>query len=530
MAKVEQLRPGPPGHPQARGAPEAGAPPSATYALSPLDQPTRASSAPELAAAFGRELAEQRVLFDGMNLVDLAHTVELMEEGVIPLEAGAALLAALLDLVRGSADFKADPALGDLYVNRQAWLNSRTSAAGWLGAGRARRECTTTAYHLIVRARLLTLAQALLDACGALLERAASYRDALMTDYTYLQPAQPTTFGHYLVGFAYPLLRDLDRVRALFGRTNLSPAGCGATSGSTVLRDRERLASLLGFDGLVTHARDAMWQADLPIETVAVATAACISQSRLAEDLQVFATTEFGLVDLDQAHSRTSAVMPQKKNPYALAYVRGIANQLIGMLASTASSARTPTGQVDNRLFVYGNVPWALEAAAEAIALMAGVVERLRLNSARANSSLESGFTTATDLAEAIMGKGRLDFARAHMVVSRLARNLAARGLGARDTTLHDVEQAARDVGAPEIGLSEQALKRALDARAAIASRVATGGAASAALERMVDECRARLDQHAVWRSRTASNLHAAEQRLLKHAGERSRTQPCPST
>ena len=91
-----------------------------------------------------------------------------------------------------------------------------------------------------------------------------------MADYTYLQPAQPTTFGHYLLGFAYPLLRDLERLQALFNRTNQSPAGCGSVNGSRLPQNRKRLAELLGFDGLAQHARDAMWQPDSPIETLSV--------------------------------------------------------------------------------------------------------------------------------------------------------------------------------------------------------------------------------------------------------------------
>ena len=134
------------------------------------------------------------------------------------------------------------------------------------GAGRARRKSTTTGYRIIVRSHVLEFASALIKCGSALVERAIEYRSALMADYTYLQPAQPTTFGHYLLGFAYPLLRDLERLQALFNRTNQSPAGCGSVNGSRMPQNRERLAELLGFDGLAQHARDAMWQPDNPIE------------------------------------------------------------------------------------------------------------------------------------------------------------------------------------------------------------------------------------------------------------------------
>src|SRR5205823_3087471 len=162
---------------------------------------------------------------------------------------------------------------------------------GWLGAGRARRESTTIGYRITVRSLLLAFGNALLQAGNALLARADEHRASLMADYTYLQAAQPTTFGHYLLGFVYPLLRDLDR---------------------------------------------------------------------LAEDLQIFATAEFGLVELADGHTRASVIMPQKKNPYALNYVRGATNELSGTLTAVTALGRTPSGQVDNRVFAYGDVPRAL--------------------------------------------------------------------------------------------------------------------------------------------------------------------------
>src|SRR5438270_11476277 len=338
--------------------------------------------------AFARELADQLALFKGMSLADLAHTVMLIEAGVISSAEGASLLSALLDLDEYPTDFTPTPESGDLYTNREAWLAARTPALGWLGAGRARRESTTTGYRITVRSYVLAFASALIMVGTALIERADEYRSTLMADYTYLQPAQPTTFGHYLLGFAYPLLRDLERLQGLYTRNNCSPAGCGSVNGSRLPQDRNRLAELLGFDGLVQHARDAMWQAYGPIETLSVVVASLVNLDRLAEDLQIFATAEFDLVELDEGNSRASVIMPQKKNPYALTYVRGAANELTGALAAAAALGRTPSAQVDNRVFAYGDVPHALETATGVAILMAGVRNGMRFNSPLASARL----------------------------------------------------------------------------------------------------------------------------------------------
>jgi argininosuccinate lyase len=475
--------------------------------------------APELVAtAFAHELATQLPLFDGMSQADLAHTVALLEAGVIPAAAGRALLAALLALHQHPPDFTPDPALGDLYTNREAWLAARTPATGWLGAGRARREATTIGYRIVLRGRLLALAGALLEAGTALLDRASEYRAALMADYTYLQPAQPTTFGHYLLTFAYPLLRDLDRLQALFARTNRSPAGCGSVNGSRLPQDRARLAELLGFDGLARHARDAMWQPDSPIETLSVAVAALVNLDRLAEDLQIFATAEFNLIDLADAHSRASVIMPQKKNPYALNYIRGVANQLIGALASSAAIGRTPSGQVDNRTFAYGDMPRALETATGAATLMAGVLRGLRFNAPLAAERVAGGFAPATDLAEVITLETDLDFRSAHRVVGRLVRDAATAGRSMRDLTSADLDAAAQAVLNRPLRISEAVFTAALDPANAVAARQGPGGAAPAPLAAMLGECRATLAAHAAWREQTTAHLLAAEETLLRQA------------
>src|SRR5208283_3512745 len=147
----------------------------------------------------------------------------------------------------------------------------RTSAIGWLGVARARREALTTAYHLALCDELLGLGEALAGAALVLNAASLQYRAALMPDFTYLQAAQPTTFGHYLQSFAWPMLRDLDRVLAIYDRVDACPAGIGSSNGSVTTQNRHRLSERLGFRQPVRHARDAMWQADIALEGAAIA-------------------------------------------------------------------------------------------------------------------------------------------------------------------------------------------------------------------------------------------------------------------
>jgi argininosuccinate lyase len=474
------------------------------------------SPAPDLVmTAFAAELEQQDALFEGVGLADIAHTIMLIEVGVIPADEGAVLLSFLLKLQPRPRDFVPDPALGDLYTNREAWLSARTAAAGWLGAGRARREATTTGYLVVTRWRLLEMISALIEIGRAIADCAERHRDSLMPDYTYLRAGQPTTFAHFLLGFGCALMRDLDRARALFGRINLSPAGCGSSNGSLLPQDRERLAALLGFDGLVRHARDAMWEADLPIEALGVATAALVNLDRLAEDLMIFSTAEFGFVELADAHARTSKIMPQKKNPFALGYIRAVANQLIGVQTAMAVCGRTPTGHMDNRMQPYGDVPRALGTAAGAAKLMGKTIAELTFDHSRARHALDSSFACATDLAELIMTKAGTDFRTAHRLIARLTRDMIDRGASSFRIANGDLDAVATAMIGRPLGLSQQQLDEAADPVTAVSRRIGIGGAAREAVSAVIDECRNCLAGHAQWQAATSDRLAASERGLL---------------
>ncbi len=466
-----------------------------------------------VARAFAEELRHQAGLAQAIGLVDLAYVVANTEAGHIPAEQGRPLLRALQELQQHSLAL--DPALGDLYTNREAWLYGRTPSTAWLGCGRARREASTTAFHLHVCDGLRALATQLLALGREMVHVAQREADTLVADYTYLQAGQPTTFGHYLLGFVGPLMRDLGRVQAFHARFDASPAGCGSTNGSPLAPDRRRVAELLGFGALVAHARDAMWQADGPIEGMAAVVAALVNMDRLAEDLMVFASAEFGVVALADSESRASKIMPQKKNPFALAYVRASANQAIGLQAALAASGRTPTGQMDNRMLAYGELPRALDLAAGAAELMGSVLAGLQVNREAAEHTLQRSFVLATDLAEALVRHGKLDPRSAHTVAGRIARVLHESGRAPQSLTPHDIAQASRASGGPALAISPAALAQALDPRSAIAQRTGEGAAGPAALARMLAHYGEQLDAAAAWCEAESQRKSLAQTALL---------------
>ncbi len=477
--------------------------------------------APELVQSACRlETGDSAILWQEMSLADLAHIVMLIEVGVVPADIGRRLLGVLLELHQTPvSDVELDPVLGDLYSNREGWVSRHdAAAAGWMSAGRARREASTTAYRIAVRRRLLTLTEGMADLVEALLDQAEGHIGTVMPDYTYLQQAHPTTLAHYLVSFAYPMLRDLDRLQACFRRTNASPGGGGSTNGSRLPLDRGRLMALLGFDGVIANTRDAMWQADGPVEVMAAIVALLVNLDRLAEDLMIWATQEFAFVDLADRHARASVIMPHKKNPYALAYVRGVAGVEIGRLASMANVGRTPSAQVDNRIFAYGEVPRALDTTIDTVRLMAGVLRGLTVNAAMMARRALQGHGQATDLAEVMMLEGGLNYRDAHKVVGWVVRHAVERGLPLREAGSDLIDQGARATLGRSLVLPADVVAAAVDPGAIVASRAGAGGAAREPMLQMIAECRAGARAASQWLAATAAALSAAEEQLVKHA------------
>jgi argininosuccinate lyase len=484
----------------------------------------RGGAAGELvAAAYAAESAHGPRLAHGLSLADLAHAVALVEGGDLRGADGPALLRGLLELheIPGDA-FPWDPAAGDAFNAREAELERRIgrSAAGWLSAGRPRRESFRVGLRLIARAGILELHEALVDQAAALARHARATRGALATDYTYLQPAQPTTVGHLLLTYAYPALRDAERLRALYAAFGLSVAGAGGSAGSRWALDRSRLAELLGADGLIEHAKDAAWQSDVYLELLAALAIAATHQSELGQDLEIYASQEFGLVELADAHSRASALMPQKKNPYALAAVRTQAGQAAGDVAAALVTLHTGSARTDHFHLLNGTVPRALAEAAVIARLMASVIDGLELHLERFDEIARASFVTAADVADVLALHAGLDYRSAHKVVGRAVRHLVDAGDPPSALTVARLSAAAEQAIGRSVELDERVLLAALDPAACAAARLQTGSSSPEAMREMLEHLDATLAHDTSWSEAATSRASSAETALLARARE----------
>lgn len=476
--------------------------------------------APQLVTAgYEAEIADAPLLHHGLNLADLAHVMELYRAGVIASEPTAMLLSTLLDFLDTRAEaFPYDPLYGDPYNSRERELQRRIgTVAGQLHTGRTRREAGRIAFRIALRVALLDLHQAVGDFVIAAANQAASHAHTLWADMTYLQPAQPSTFGHYVGCFGEESTRHLDRIERAYGWADRSPAGVGGVGGSLIPIDRARLSELLGFASPGKHTRDAMWATDGLADSVVAATQAATTVDRLAEDLEIFASPGFSYVTLDASVCRASVLMPQKRNPYALAVIRSGAGTLIGRATSVLVTQRTPSARTDNWLRAYRDTAEAIELARQVVALGAEVMSTMTVHSEVLAAAAGADFTASADLAEQLVMHLGLDYRSSYRLVGKAVARAAEDG---RNSLTEDDLACAADeiVGSPLSLEPPNSLAQLVDPERIVLARTALGGSAPG---RVLDHSRSLMRSHAEatrWRDLRRAHLQRVEDRLIGSA------------
>jgi argininosuccinate lyase len=459
-----------------------------------------------VATGFRTESRQARYLHRGLGLADLAHVLALRDAGVLPDPAGSRLLGALVELAdRGADELAYDPADGDAYNSREHMLQDRVGTdAGWLSLGRTRREAGRVAFYLAARDALLRLHETVAGFVGAAITRSLANLESWWADLTYWQPAQVSTFGHYLLSFAHEAARHLDRIEASWTRCGLVPVVAGGVAGTTVPVDRPAYLRRLGLGGAPTTSRDAMWSVDGLLDIGFVADHTAVTASRMAEDFLLFASAPFGYVRLHDAHCRASVYLPQKRNPYALTVVRGGTSVITGRVGGLVTSVRTASAQTDNWIYNYGEVLETVELAGQMTALMGEVLTEAEFDVRRMAERALDGFTEAADLAERLVSESGLDYRTAHSLVAATAT--AAERRGDTRLTAQDYQNLARQSGAD---LSPA------DARSLVLSRAHDGSAAPNEVHAAADRLRRHVIDRSRWRDKAGQAAAEAASRLV---------------
>jgi argininosuccinate lyase len=424
-----------------------------------------------------------------------AHARVLHAAGLLDDEALATMLDALRRLREDVESGAFVPAEDDedVHTALERGLIERAGpeVGGRLRAGRSRNDQIATLFRMYLRQAARDCGARLLDVVDALVAQSTRHLTVAMPGRTHLQHAQPVLLSHHLLAHAWAVLRDVDRLRDWDRRTAVSPYGSGALAGSSLGLDPEAVAADLGFDAAVENSIDGTASRDFVAEFAFVTAMAAVDVSRLAEDVILWATREFGFVKLADAFSTGSSIMPQKKNPDVAELARGKAGRLVGDLTGLLTTLKAlPLAY--NRDLQEDKEPVfdAIDTLDVLLPAFAGMVATMEFQTDRMESLAPQGFSLATDVAEWLVRQG-VAFRVAHEVAGACVRECESRDIELWDLSDDDLARISPDL-TPEV-------RSVLSIEGSLASRDAKGGTAPARVREQLDVVAAQLAAHRAW-------------------------------
>ncbi|MCJ0763316.1 argininosuccinate lyase [Variovorax terrae] len=411
---------------------------------------------------------------------DKAHILMLAEEGLLPKADAAAMLRELRKVEQLGA-IEARAATAEHMHSGEAILTGALGpdVAGKMHLGRSSGDLLAVSFRYTLRGKLLLVAAQLNELRQMMLDLVPLHIDTVMPGCTHLQHAQPESFAHYLLSWASAFDRDAQRIRQYFARLNTSPAGAAILNGSEFPLNRERTASLLGFDGLALNTRDAVWGRDLEIEAHAITTLLAGNFNRLAEDLMLWSAPEFGLVECADGFCGTSSIMPQKKNPNALECLKGVVATSTGYFVSTAMIHKNPsTVPVFEWVRSMSDAWRSYDEMSGALPLMTAVLGSLTVRAGAMASTAGRHWATATDLASAIVRSTGLPWRAAHQITGIVVRLSLEAGRTPADVDTALVDRAAIEHTGQPLGLDPAVIASAMDPAESVRRHQMPGGPA----------------------------------------------------
>ena len=373
-----------------------------------------------------------------------AHCEMLAAQNIISGEDAAAILGALTQIEAEIEDgeFSFSRALEDIHLNIEARLTDIIGpAAGRLHTARSRNDQVATDFRLFVRDRLDHLTTQTTALMSVLAEQAETHAALIMPGFTHLQTAQPVTYGHHLLAYIEMLSRDRGRFADARARLNQSPLGAAALAGTSFPIDRHTTASALGFDAPTANSIDSVSARDFALEALSAMSICATHLSRLAEEIVIFASLDFGFLKLPDAFSTGSSIMPQKRNPDAAELVRAKSGRIIGAMTGLFIVMKgLPLAYSKDMQEDKEGVFNALDSLSLCLAAMTGMMEKLTPVPERMLAAAGKGFSTATDLADWLVRKADVPFRDAHHITGALVALAEKNGCDLADLTHADMQ------------------------------------------------------------------------------------------
>ena len=469
-----------------------------------------AQGAADETLAFTSSLAVDRRLARYDILGSLAHARMLARQGVIAPEDGERIVDGLKKLYAQaeSGALVIDPKLEDIHSNVELLLTSMIEDAGArLHTGRSRNDQVATDLRMWQRDAVLETMEAIYELEHVLMERASDNVEVIMPGFTHVQHAQPISLAHHLMAHFQRLARDAERFAQCYRRTNVSPLGSAALAGTTFNIDRLYTADMLAFDAPCANSLDGVSDRDFVAEYLFAASLCAVHLSSMCEELVYWSSPEFGFVDIDDAHSTGSSIMPQKKNPDVAELTRGRAGAAIGDLVNMLCTLKSLPLSYNRDLQEDKAALFAChDRTVSCLRLAAAMVAAMRFDKERMLAATRDGFLNATDLADYLVTKG-LPFRRAHEAVGAAVRYCIEQGKRLEELTLDELRSFSE--------LVEEDVFSVLPVERCVLRRMSVGGTSPNVIPMQFSQGMSALRKQSEMFQNERARLRSAYQRLL---------------
>lgn len=407
----------------------------------------------------------------------IAHARMLGNQGIIPKEDSLLIIKTLGeildDIEQGKVEFEIDAE--DIHMNVEKILIERIGDTGKrLHTGRSRNDQIALDIRMYVKDEIDNITKMLVELEETLLSLAREHTKTIMPGYTHLQKAQPITFSHHVMAYVNMLLRDLDRLRGTYNRTNVMPLGSGALAGTTHPLDRESVAEELGFASVTANSLDGVSDRDFAIETAFDLSLIMMHLSRFSEELILWSSNEFRFVTMDDGYSTGSSIMPQKKNPDVAELIRGKTGRVYGSLTALLTVMKgIPLAYNKDMQEDKESLFDAIDTVKLCVPVFNGMVKTMTVNRETMLQGAKGGFANATDVADYLVKKG-VPFREAHAVVGRMVLFAEKNGKALDDLTISEMKECSPFI--------EEDIYDAISMEACVEGRSLIGGPAESAV------------------------------------------------
>ena len=463
-------------------------------------------------AKFTSSRKDDARLADAVLAINKAHVVMLMEQKIIQWQDGAKILSAL----QKQDSQKLDPNAEDVHMAVEEAVLAETGpeVGGNLHIAKSRNDQVTTAIRMALRNELLDIMQQVLNMQESLLATASKHTETVILAYTHLQPAQPVTFAHYLLSHVNGLGRDLQRLQSAYERVNLCPLGAGALATTSFPINRKTTAELLGFNAVLENSIDAVGSRDFIVETQSALTLLAVNLSRLAEDLIIWSSAEFGTVELPDEFTSTSSIMPQKKNPEVLEVIRARASYALGnFVASAAALKSLPSTynldfqEITPKLWV------STDNLTASLNIFTKLIPNLKVSS-NVEGKAAAGFVGATELANMLVRKYNVAFRTSHKIIGALVKALIDSKQTLLDATPEMLQKIAQETAGIKLTVKKADIDECTNPRKLIETYKVQGGPSPAEVKRAITSTNKTLAQSKANVTKLQANLADAENTL----------------